>query len=83
MPARNGCLRICCTGFTLDQANAAKLAESFIPNGDGTFECRFWDRTTGDCTIYATRPDVCREYPGDELCSHCGLSVDQLEGAVR
>lgn len=31
--------------------------------------CRFFDRTQRNCTIYAARPTICRQFPGEP---HCG-----------
>jgi uncharacterized protein len=30
--------------------------------------CKFLDRETRGCTIYHSRPTVCREYPGEYRC---------------
>lgn len=32
--------------------------------------CRFLDRETRRCTIYAARPGICREYPGSSRCGY-------------
>lgn len=35
--------------------------------------CRFFDRTERRCTIYAARPDVCRQYPNGSTCGYYGF----------
>ena len=32
--------------------------------------CRFFDTELRRCTIYAARPDVCREYPNGTTCGY-------------
>lgn len=32
--------------------------------------CRFLDRETRRCTIYNSRPSICRSYPGDGRCGY-------------
>lgn len=32
--------------------------------------CRFLDRETRRCTVYAARPEICREYPGSSRCGY-------------
>jgi Fe-S-cluster containining protein len=32
------------------------------------FTCRFWDRKTRRCRIYANRPRMCVKYPYGEAC---------------
>lgn len=32
--------------------------------------CRFFDRSERRCTIYAARPDVCRQYPNGATCGY-------------
>jgi len=35
--------------------------------------CRFFDRTERRCTVYAARPDVCRQYPNGATCGYYGF----------
>jgi len=35
--------------------------------------CRFFDRTERRCTVYAARPDVCRQYPNGSSCGYYGF----------
>lgn len=35
--------------------------------------CRFFDRTERRCTVYAARPDVCRQYPNGSTCGYYGF----------
>ena len=32
--------------------------------------CRFFDRETRRCTVYAARPNVCRRYPSGARCGY-------------
>ncbi|MEW6126300.1 MAG: YkgJ family cysteine cluster protein [Acidobacteriota bacterium] len=32
--------------------------------------CQFFDQSERRCTIYAARPDVCREYPDGRRCAY-------------
>jgi Fe-S-cluster containining protein len=41
-------------------------------NADQVYTCRHWDETTRLCTVYEQRPRVCRDYPYDLECGHCG-----------
>jgi Fe-S-cluster containining protein len=35
-----------------------------------TSVCRFFDRDTRRCTVYAARPNVCRKYPYGNACGY-------------
>jgi len=35
--------------------------------------CRFFDRKERRCTVYAARPDVCRQYPNGSTCGYYGF----------
>jgi len=35
--------------------------------------CRFFDRKARKCTVYAARPDVCRDYPNGAKCGYYGF----------
>lgn len=37
------------------------------------FRCVAWDRKTKLCTIYEQRPKLCRDFPYDRTCQHCGM----------
>lgn len=47
----------------------------------GRFECVAFDQATRKCTIYAERPDTCRQFPAgyqhkgrtQDTCHHCGF----------
>lgn len=30
------------------------------------YGCRHWNEATGDCSVYETRPHMCREWPGND-----------------
>jgi Fe-S-cluster containining protein len=38
------------------------------------WSCRYWNRETRLCTIYAQRPLMCRTYPDGYACRFCGLT---------
>lgn len=41
-----------------------------------TYTCRHWDEETRLCTVYDQRPNVCRDYPYGNPCSHgCSYQV--------
>jgi len=42
------------------------------------YTCRYWNPRTRLCTIYNTRPDMCRQYPYDTTCEYCRLRLNQL-----
>lgn len=46
----------------------------------GTYRCDLLDEATGRCTVYATRPRTCREYPAYEpkRSCHCGFALPSL-----
>jgi Fe-S-cluster containining protein len=48
------------------------LNEPLASDGIERFHCDLLDEATGRCTIYATRPQTCREYPGKEMNGKCG-----------
>ncbi|MCM5569322.1 YkgJ family cysteine cluster protein [Burkholderiaceae bacterium FT117] len=35
--------------------------------------CRFFERKERRCTVYAARPDVCRQYPNGSTCGYYGF----------
>ncbi len=43
-------------------------------NGAGHFFACVHLQPDGDCGIYATRPTMCRNYPGDEPCAFIGCT---------
>jgi Fe-S-cluster containining protein len=46
------------------------------------YTCRRLDRSTGLCTIYERRPKMCREFPYERACGHCGFRAPQPEPAL-
>lgn len=54
-------------------------------NGADHFACNFFDAQTRSCTIYATRPNMCRSYPPDQGCAFCTYDVRKpdVPGALR
>jgi Fe-S-cluster containining protein len=49
-------------------AMAVYLGDS--DRGSHMYTCRHLNVITGDCTDYENRPDVCREFPYQEVCMH-------------
>lgn len=43
-----------------------------LDEGFTHYRCRWWDSTTTLCTNYAERPSMCRRYPYEGPCPHCG-----------
>ena len=43
-----------------------------MPNGEWRWWCSALDRSTGRCTVYENRPQLCRDYVAgsDPLCVH-------------
>jgi Fe-S-cluster containining protein len=39
---------------------------------DLAYTCRYWDSRTRKCLSYKSRPSMCRAYPYNQLCGHCG-----------
>lgn len=40
------------------------------------FACNEFDQETGTCRAYDDRPDICRLFPSDHPCRHCGAASD-------
>jgi Fe-S-cluster containining protein len=38
------------------------------------FTCKHWDPETKLCGIYEDRPSMCRDYPYEKPCVHCGVT---------
>lgn len=38
----------------------------------GWYTCLNWDKESKLCKIYDERPQMCRDYPYDSPCVHCG-----------
>jgi Fe-S-cluster containining protein len=36
------------------------------------FSCRYFDQDTRRCIAYDRRPAMCRDYPQEGICRHCG-----------
>lgn len=48
------------------------------PPENGYYSCRAWDEETRLCTIYDTRPQMCRGYPYGRGCQHgCSYEVGE------
>lgn len=47
----------------------------------GEFGCTAWDSQTKLCTIYTTRPEICRRFPATSPCLRCGAV--SAEDAVK
>ena len=41
--------------------------------------CRFFDTEERRCTIYAARPGVCRDYPGEPTCGYYSFLAFERE----
>lgn len=46
------------------------------PDGDMIYwySCKNWDAKSGDCTVYETRPRMCRQYPYGKACAYDGCT---------
>jgi Fe-S-cluster containining protein len=51
----------------------ALLSTGDWSRGGAYFDCRMLDGN-GDCLIYASRPQMCRDYPADGLCTRTGCT---------
>jgi Fe-S-cluster containining protein len=47
------------------------LQVTAIIDGHEEYTCKLFDKATGCCTKYETRPPLCRSYPDDHPCWHC------------
>ncbi len=54
------------------------IAPMVIPLQDGYFTCKHL-KENGDCAIYETRPDMCREFPYGRQCSIAGCTWDEAK----
>jgi Fe-S-cluster containining protein len=61
-----------------DLSVAADLsAGTATEEGDGQwYKCKNWDEDTRLCTIYDTRPTMCRDYPYEKGCPSCSFESD-------
>ena len=48
--------------------------------GGRFYTCKYWDEITLKCTIYETRPRMCRDFPYGESCPH---GCDHVEKNTR
>lgn len=58
------------------------------PNRPGTppdywYTCEHYDRATGDCGIYETRPAMCRAYPNGKPCPNAGCTLGAPVGPTQ
>lgn len=62
-----------------EAAQIARMARFVGRDARGVhyYTCRHLDEQTGDCTIYATRPTLCRDYPYGKDCSREGCTLTQ------
>lgn len=44
------------------------------------FTCRHFNHETLSCGIYAKRPAMCRDFPGDRACNICGFKQRPSKG---
>jgi Fe-S-cluster containining protein len=53
-------------------AKVAAMAVYLGDRSDGAhmYTCRHLNVITGDCMDYENRPDVCRDYPYEDVCMH-------------
>lgn len=57
--------------------------EAVEAQGGWMYTCKNFDTVAGNCTIYETRPNMCRDYPYGRACRYreCTSSVRTPEGA--
>lgn len=54
-----------------------------VPGRDDLFNCKNFDTTTRLCTIYETRPRMCRDFPYGKPCDRgCGYKQDPLTATL-
>lgn len=51
----------------------ARLPTGEVSKGGAYFDCRMLD-TNGDCLIYASRPQMCRDFPNGGPCPRAGCT---------
>ena len=47
------------------------------------FTCRHFDRQRSICTVYETRPRMCRSYPHGEACAYAGCTWKEAQAVSR
>ena len=53
-------------------------------NADQVYTCRHWDEGSRRCSAYETRPRLCRDYPYEGECRHCGFrETDAVQAEWR
>lgn len=63
------------------RAEVRRILQMVIPlydSEDGqytTFTCKNYNTETGNCTIYAKRPQMCKDFPGDNACTFDGCTL--------
>ena len=55
--------------------HAASVGDLEQADDGRLYTCRHWDTVTHRCSIYRHRPAMCRDYPYNEPCRHCGLTM--------
>lgn len=55
--------------FEISPPEGMDLRE-WAENTGPLYTCRHWDEDTRLCTVYADRPEMCREYPYASRCQH-------------
>lgn len=43
----------------------------------GYFTCKNLDILSGDCKIYSTRPNMCRNFPNDGICQYTECTLKE------
>lgn len=68
-------------------ADAEQIHAMLIPlgkvRGQELFTCRHFDKDEGNCTIYETRPQMCRDFPGPNLCPYRNCASHGPQNIVR
>ena len=68
------------TGRTECGKRSTKRLEPGDPSGWHFHTCRAWDPETRLCTVYETRPSMCRKYPNWDVCAFDGCDMGPTLG---
>jgi len=85
-----GCLATCCSDFSLNEPEATEHKDMLTllrrdMRGTGYYLCNNWDPETTLCKIYASRPQMCRDYPEawfQKNCSNPECTYQEKEPSV-
>ncbi len=80
------CCRSFAIPFTLEDLlekqaeiqDGSMIADMVIDLGNRRFTCRHLVRDSGDCSVYDTRPRMCRDYPYGGTCQYPGCTLKSV-----